>query len=323
MFKIKSTFEPTGDQPQAIEQLVRGIKSNVENQTLLGVTGSGKTFTIAKVIEKVQKPTLILAHNKTLAAQLYTEFKSFFPNNAVQYFVSYYDYYQPEAYLPASSTYIEKDLSINDEIEMMRLATTSALLSSRSDVIVVASVSCLYGMGNPKEFSNNIVHIQKGQTIRRDHLLLKFVEALYSRTTGDFLRGNFRVRGDTIDIFPAYTEEFYRIHFWGEEIEEIESINPFENTVTDTFERLDIYPKNLFATSKETLNNAIKSIQHDLVERVASLKNLGKTLEAKRLKERVEFDIEMIKELGYCAGIENYSRYLDGRETRRKTVMLA
>ncbi len=322
MFKIESAFKPTGDQPEAIDELEKGIKNGIEHQTLLGVTGSGKTFTIANVIERVQKPTLILSHNKTLAAQLYAEFKAFFPNNAVQYFVSYYDYYQPEAYLPVSSTYIEKDLSINDEIEMMRLATTSALLSGRKDVIVVASVSCLYGMGNPKEFSSHIVHIKKGQVIRRDSLLLKFVDALYSRTQGDFLRGNFRVKGDTIDIFPAYTEEFYRIHFWGNEIEEIESIDPFENTIINTFEELDIYPKNLFATSKETLNNAIKNIQSDLVEQITLLRETGKHIEAKRLKERTEFDIEMIKELGYCSGIENYSRYLDGRQAGERPSCL-
>ncbi|WP_067146020.1 excinuclease ABC subunit UvrB [Pseudotamlana agarivorans] len=312
-FKVESEFSPTGDQPQAIKQLVDGINENEKYQTLLGVTGSGKTFTVANVIQEVQRPTLVLAHNKTLAAQLYSEFKQFFPNNAVEYFVSYYDYYQPEAYIPVSGVYIEKDLSINEEIEKMRLSTTSSLLSGRRDVLVVASVSCLYGIGNPVEFQKNVITLECDQVISRTQLLHQLVQSLYSRTEADFKHGNFRIKGDTVDIFPSYADDAFRIHFFGDEIEEIESFDIQTNQVVEKYERLTIYPANMFVTSQDVLQGAIKSIQDDLVIQHDYFKEIGKHLEAKRLKERTEFDLEMIRELGYCSGIENYSRYLDGR----------
>ena len=312
-FKIHSDFNPTGDQPNAINQLTAGVESNEKYQTLLGVTGSGKTFTVANVIENVQRPTLVLAHNKTLAAQLYSEFKQFFPNNAVEYFVSYYDYYQPEAYMPVSGTYIEKDLSINEEIEKLRLSTTTSLLSGRRDIIVIASVSCLYGIGNPVEFQKNIIELEVDQKISRTKLLNRLVQSLYSRTEADFNRGNFRIKGDTIDVFPGYADEAYRIHFFGDEIEEIESFDPITNNKIENFKKLNIFPANIFVTSPDILQNAIKSIQDDLILQHDYFKEIGKHLEAKRLKERTEFDLEMIRELGYCSGIENYSRYLDGR----------
>ena len=312
-FKIESEFNPTGDQPQAIKQLVKGLNTNEKYQTLLGVTGSGKTFTVANVIQEVQKPTLVLAHNKTLAAQLYSEFKQFFPNNAVEYFVSYYDYYQPEAYIPVSGVYIEKDLSINEEIEKLRLSTTSSLLSGRRDVLVVASVSCLYGIGNPVEFQKNVITLERNQVISRTQLLHQLVQSLYARTESDFNHGNFRIKGDTVDIFPSYADDAFRIHFFGDEIEDIESFNTQTNQIIEKYDRLNIYPANMFVTSPEVLQNAIKDIQDDLVKQHDYFKEIGKHLEAKRLKERTEFDLEMIRELGYCSGIENYSRYLDGR----------
>jgi excinuclease ABC subunit B len=312
-FKIKSDFKPTGDQPQAIDKLSKGIETDEKYQTLLGVTGSGKTFTVANVIEEVQRPTLVLAHNKTLAAQLYSEFKQFFPENAVEYFVSYYDYYQPEAYIPVSGVYIEKDLSINEEIEKMRLSTTSSLLSGRRDVLVVASVSCLYGIGNPVEFQKNVITIERDQIISRTKLLHQLVQSLYSRTESDFNNGNFRIKGDTIDIFPGYADNPFRIHFFGDEIEDMEAFNAQTNEVIEKYDRLSIYPANMFVTSPERLQGAIHAIQADLVKQVDYFKEIGKHLEAKRLQERTEFDLEMIRELGYCSGIENYSRYLDGR----------
>lgn len=313
-FKIQSEYKPTGDQPTAIAQLSEGITSQERYQTLLGVTGSGKTFTVANVIENVQRPTLVLAHNKTLAAQLYSEFKQFFPDNAVEYFVSYYDYYQPEAYIPVTGTYIEKDLSINEEIEKLRLSTTSSLLSGRRDVLVVASVSCLYGIGNPVEFQKNVIAIERDQVIPRTKFLHRLVQSLYSRTTADFTHGNFRVKGDVVDVFPSYADDAYRIHFFGDEVEEIEAFDPNTNKVKEKHERLTIYPANMFVTSPDVLQNAIKSIQDDLVKQIDFFKEAGKHLEAKRLEERTNFDLEMIRELGYCSGIENYSRYLDGRE---------
>ncbi|MCK5678907.1 MAG: DEAD/DEAH box helicase family protein, partial [Flavobacteriaceae bacterium] len=312
-FKLESEFKPTGDQPQAIEQLVNGIETDEKYQVLLGVTGSGKTFTVANVIEKVEKPILVLAHNKTLAAQLYSEFKQFFPNNAVEYFVSYYDYYQPEAYLPTTGLYIEKDLSINEDIERMRLSATSSLLSGRRDVIVIASVSCLYGIGNPVEFKKNIVSIKVDQVIARTKFLHQLVTSLYSRTDAEVKSGTFRVKGDTISIYPSYGEYGFRVHFFGDEIEEIESFDLVNNQIIDKFESLNIYPANLFVTSPDILQNAIHQIQDDMMKQVDYFKEIGKHLEAKRLKERTEFDLEMIRELGYCSGIENYSRYLDGR----------
>ncbi|HMQ44488.1 MAG TPA: excinuclease ABC subunit UvrB, partial [Mariniflexile sp.] len=312
-FKIESEFKPTGDQPQAIKQLVDGLKAHEKYQTLLGVTGSGKTFTVANVIQEVQKPTLVLAHNKTLAAQLYSEFKQFFPNNAVEYFVSYYDYYQPEAYIPVSGVFIEKDLSINEEIEKMRLSATSSLLSGRRDVLVVASVSCIYGIGNPVEFQKNVITLKKDQIISRTKLLHQLVQSLYSRTEGDFNHGTFRIKGDTVDIFPSYADDAFRIHFFGDEIEDMESFNIETNAVIEKYDLLTIYPANMFVTSPETLQGAIRDIQDDLVKQYDYFKEIGKHLEAKRLKERTEFDLEMIRELGYCSGIENYSRYLDGR----------
>ena len=312
-FTLTADFKPTGDQPQAIESLSRGIKEGDRYQTLLGVTGSGKTFTMANVVETVQRPTLVLAHNKTLAAQLYTEFKQFFPNNAVEYFVSYYDYYQPEAYIPASGTYIEKDLSINEDIEKLRLSTTSSLLSGRRDVIVVASVSCLYGIGNPIEFQKNVIKVKRDQVISRTALLKQLVQSLYSRTTADFKHGNFRVKGDVIDVHPGYADIAYRIHFFGDEIEEIEALDPVNQNVIESYDRLTIYPANMFVTSPDILQNAIHEIQDDLVRQIDYFKEIGKPLEAKRLEERTTFDLEMMRELGYCSGIENYSRYLDGR----------
>ena len=313
-FNIVSDFAPTGDQPQAIDQLVKGIERNDKYQVLLGVTGSGKTFTIANVVERIQRPTLVLAHNKTLAAQLYSEFKAFFPNNAVEYFVSYYDYYQPEAYIPSTGTYIEKDLSINDEIEKLRLSTTSALLSGRRDVLVVASVSCLYGIGNPVEFQKNVITLKQGDILLRTKLMHRLVQSLYARTTAEFRHGNFRIKGDVLDVFPGYDDNAFRIHFFGDEIEEIEQFDPTTNHVLDHYQSLNIYPANMFVTSPDILQKAIWNIQQDLVKQVEFFEALGKPLEAKRLKERTEFDLEMIRELGYCSGIENYSRYLDGRE---------
>jgi excinuclease ABC subunit B len=313
-FTLKSDFKPAGDQPQAIDKLVKGLHNNERYQTLLGVTGSGKTFTMANVVEKVQKPTLVLAHNKTLAAQLYSEFKAFFPDSAVEYFVSYYDYYQPEAFIPSSGTYIEKDLSINDEIEKLRLSTTSSLLSGRRDVIVVASVSCLYGIGNPAEFQKNVISIEVDQQIPRTKLLQGLVQSLYSRTEAQFSRGNFRIKGDTLDVFPGYADHAYRIHFFGDEIEEIEAFNVETNEIMAKYDKLNIYPANIFVTSPDTLNQAIDQIAIDLGKQIEYFKDIGKPLEAKRIEERTNFDLEMIKELGYCSGIENYSRYLDGRE---------
>jgi excinuclease ABC subunit B len=313
-FKITSSYQPTGDQPEAIAQLVEGVKNGTKFQTLLGVTGSGKTFTIANVVEQLNRPTLVLSHNKTLAAQLYSEFKTFFPDNAVEYFVSYYDYYQPEAYLPVTDTYIEKDLSINQEIEKLRLSTTSSLLSGRKDVIVVSSVSCLYGIGNPEDFYSNTIHIEKGQTIARNVFLRSLVDSLYSRNEIEFNRGNFRVKGETVDIFLAYSDVALRVIFWGDVIDEIETFDPINGHTVSIFEAYDIYPANIFVTTKERINNAIYQIQDDLVKQVAFFESIGKPFEAKRIQERVTYDLEMIRELGYCSGIENYSRYFDGRE---------
>jgi len=321
-FKLQSEFKPTGDQPEAIEQLTEGITSNEKFRTLLGVTGSGKTFTVANVVKNVNKPTLVLAHNKTLAAQLYSEFKQFFPNNAIEYFVSYYDYYQPEAYIPVTGTYIEKDLSINDDIERLRLSTTSSLLSGRRDVLVVASVSCLYGIGNPVEFKKNVIPIEVGQLISRTKFLHQLVTSLYSRTDVEIKSGTFKVKGDVVTIFPSYGENGFRVHFFGDEIEEIEAIDLVSNQIIEKFEKLTIYPANLFVTSPDVLQNAIHQIQEDMVKQVDYFKEIGKHLEAKRLKERTEFDLEMIRELGYCSGIENYSRYLDGREAGTRPFCL-
>ena len=321
-FQVISDYQPKGDQPQAIEKLTQGIEAGERYQTLLGVTGSGKTFTVANVIEEVQKPTLILAHNKTLAAQLYSEFKQFFPNNAVEYFVSYYDYYQPEAFMPVSGVFIEKDLSINEELEKMRLSTTSSLLSGRRDIIVVASVSCIYGIGNPVEFQKNVIAIEKNQIISRTKLLHTLVQSLYSRTEADFTPGNFRIKGDTLEVYPSYADDAFRIHFFGDEIEEIESFDIQTSKVIERFEQLTIYPANMFVTSPDTLQSAIWEIQQDLVKQVDYFKEIGKHLEAKRLEERTNFDLEMIRELGYCSGIENYSRYLDGREAGTRPFCL-
>ena len=312
-FKLVSEFSPTGDQPTAIKQLVDGFSKTEKYMTLQGVTGSGKTFTVANVVQELDRPTLVLAHNKTLAAQLYSEFKLFFPENAVEYFVSYYDYYQPEAYMPISGTYIEKDLSINEEIEKLRLSTTSSLLSGRRDVIVVASVSCLYGIGNPAEFQKNVVSIKRDQVISRTKFLHQLVQSLYSRTMADFQHGNFRVKGDVIDVYPSYADTAFRIHFFGDEIEEIEAFDPITNERIEKFDQLNIYPANMFVTSPDILQNAIHAIQDDLVKQLYFFREVGKHLEAKRLEERTNFDLEMIRELGYCSGIENYSRYLDGR----------
>ncbi|MGC6401858.1 MAG: excinuclease ABC subunit UvrB [Flavobacteriaceae bacterium] len=312
-FTLESPFRPTGDQPEAIRQIVSQFGAGDPYVTLQGVTGSGKTFTVANVVADLQRPTLVLAHNKTLAAQLYSEFKQFFPNNAVEYFVSYYDYYQPEAYIPVTGTYIEKDLSINEEIEKLRLSTTSSLLSGRRDVLVVASVSCLYGIGNPSEFQKNVITLERDQVLSRTQLLHRLVQSLYSRTTGEFNRGNFKVQGDVVSVYPGYADIAYKIHFFGDEIELIEAFDPISNTIIDQYERLRLFPANIFVTSPELLQQAIIQIQDDLVKQVDYFKEIGKPLEAKRLEERTEFDLEMIRELGYCSGIENYSRYLDGR----------
>ena len=312
-FKIVSPYKPTGDQPEAIRQLVDGINLGVPYQTLLGVTGSGKTFTVANVVEQVQKPTLLLSHNKTLAAQLYSEFKNFFPENAVEYFVSYYDYYQPEAYLPTTDVYIEKDLSINQELEKLRLATTSALLSGRRDVLVVSSVSCLYGIGNPDDFTENVIEIRRGQKLVRNVFLRSLVDSLYTRNEIELNRGNFRVKGDTVDIFLAYTDFILRVVFWGDEIEEILTVETIDYHVIESFESYKIYPASIFVTTKPRIMNAIQMIESDLEVQVGNFRAAGKDYEAKRLYERVTYDLEMIKELGYCSGIENYSRYFDGR----------
>lgn len=313
-FKLTSDYQPTGDQPKAIKQLVEGLQEGDAAQVLLGVTGSGKTFTIANVIQQTQRPTLVLSHNKTLAAQLYGEFKQFFPENAVEYFISYYDYYQPEAFIPSSGTYIEKDLSINEEIEKLRLSATSALLSGRRDVIVVASVSCIYGIGNPEEFSKNILRLQEGDRIPRNQLLFKLVDILYSRTQQELTRGTFRVKGDTVDVFVAYADFAYRIIFWGDEIESIQRIEPDTGKKFSDEKIISIFPANLFVTGKDTIDTAIHEIQDDLVAQLAFFEREGKYLEAKRLQERTEFDLEMIRELGYCSGVENYSRYFDRRK---------
>lgn len=313
-FQLVSDFQPTGDQPEAIRQLVAGVEAETPYQTLLGVTGSGKTFTVANVIQQVNKPTLILSHNKTLAAQLYGEFKQFFPENAVEYFVSYYDYYQPEAYLPVTDTFIEKDLAINDELEKLRLSATSALLSGRRDVIVVSSVSCIYGIGNPNEFANSIIHIKKGESISRNKFLMRLVENLYSRAGDEFKRGTFRVKGDTIDIFLAYADYAVRFEFWGDEIEGIYAIDPEHSHKIDAYEEINIYPANIFVSSPETTRKAIDEIGADMLLQVEQFKREGKIIEAKRLEERVSYDLEMMRELGYCSGIENYSRYFDQRE---------
>ncbi len=312
-FELISEFQPTGDQPEAIRQLTEGLKQGQKDQVLLGVTGSGKTFTAANVINNVNKPTLILSHNKTLAAQLYSEFKQFFPNNAVEYFVSYYDYYQPEAYLPTTDTYIEKDLAINDEIEKLRLSATSSLLSGRRDVIVVCSVSCIYGIGNPVDFKKNVIGIEVGQKISRNKFLHQLVSALYSRTTEEFQRANFRVKGDTVDVNLAYADHSVRVSFFGDEIESIETFDPANGYVIQKFEGFNIYPANIFVTAPDTMQKSIEAIQEDMVKHVEYFKSIGKTLEAKRIEERVNYDLEMMRELGYCSGIENYSRYFDGR----------
>ncbi len=313
MFELISDFVPSGDQPEAIRQLVEGLESGAQYHTLLGVTGSGKTFTVANVIKEVQRPALILSHNKTLAAQLYGEFKTFFPNNAVEYFVSYYDYYQPEAYIPSTDTYIEKDLSINDEIEKLRLSTTSSLLSGRRDVIVVSSVSCLYGIGNPNDFHENTVYIKRGMTISRNKFLHQLVSSLYFRSEYEFKRGTFRVKGDTVDIYLAYNDVACRVVFWGDEIEEIYTFDPFNNHVEDKFEEMRIFPANIFVTTKERQQSAFNNIQDDMMKQLDFLRANGRHLEAKRLENRVTYDLEMMRELGYCSGIENYSRYFDNR----------
>ena len=321
-FQLEAPYQATGDQPEAIKALVHGLEHGEANQTLLGVTGSGKTFTIANVVAQCQKPTLILSHNKTLAAQLYGEFKGFFPNNAVEYFISYYDYYQPEAFIASTGTYIEKDLSINQEIEKLRLATTSALMSGRRDIIVVASVSCIYGMGNPEEYKNSIVRIGVGDLISRNQFLFRLVEILYARTEGEFLRGTFRVKGDTVDIFLAYADFGYRLVFFGDEIEEIHRIDPWTGKTLGAESRVAIFPANLFVTGRETLNQAIAEIQADLVQQIAHFESQGRALEAERIKQRTEFDMEMMRELGYCSGIENYSRYFDRRKAGQRPFCL-
>ncbi len=312
-YQINSEFQPTGDQPEAIRQLVEGLKRGDMSQVLLGVTGSGKTFTIANVLEKVQRPALVLSHNKTLAAQLYGEFKQFFPDNAVEYFVSYYDYYQPEAYIPVTNTYIEKDLAINEEIEKLRLSATSSLLSGRRDVIVVSSVSCIYGIGNPEDFSSNVIHLTLGQMISRNRLLQLLVNALYSRNDVELNRSNFRVRGDTVDVYPPYADRAFRIVFWGNEIESFESIDPLSGKRIEDMENVTIYPANIFITSQDKMKSALVEIQLDMQKQVDYFHEIGKHLEAKRLLDRVTYDVEMMRELGYCSGIENYSRYFDGR----------
>ena len=321
-FELISSFNPTGDQPEAINSLSEGIMNGEESQTLLGVTGSGKTFTVANVIQKVQRPTLVLSHNKTLAAQLYQEFKAFFPNNAVEYFVSYYDYYQPEAYLPVSDTYIEKDLSINDEIEKLRLSATSSLLSGRRDVIVVSSVSCIYGIGNPVDFFKGVTVVKKGQVISRNQLLYRLVENLYSRTEVDPQRGNFRVNGDTVDVFLAYDDYVVRINFWGDEIETIQKVDPMHFNVLEEYEQFQIFPANIFVTNKDAVQRSIIEIQEDLLKQIDFFKETGRSFEASRIKSRVEFDLEMMRELGYCSGIENYSRYFDRRKTGERPFCL-
>jgi len=320
-FQLTSDFKPTGDQPNAIKELVEGVKDGIPAQTLLGVTGSGKTFTVANVIQSINRPTLILSHNKTLAAQLYSEFKGFFPKNSVQYFVSYYDYYQPEAYLPSSNTYIEKDLSINDELDKLRLSATTALLSGRKDVIIVSSVSCLYGMGNPDDFENLTITVHAGQTIKRDELLRQLVAALYSRNEIDPQPGNFRVKGDTLDVFLAYGDPTVRIIFWGDEIESIQTLDPLTGVHLETFSDFRIYPANLFVTTKDRLDRAITEIQLDMGDQVESFQTQGKFLEGKRLQERVSYDLEMIREIGHCSGIENYSRYFDNRKPGTRPYM--
>lgn len=312
-YKLISDFVPTGDQPEAIRQLTEGLKNGAAHQTLLGVTGSGKTFTIANVIKEINKPTLILSHNKTLAAQLYSEFKLFFPENAVEYFVSYYDYYQPEAYIPTTDTYIEKDLAVNDEIEKLRLSTTSSLLSGRRDVIVISSVSCIYGIGNPQEFADSVIHIKKDQTISRNKFLHMLVNALYSRSEDEFSRGNFRVKGDTVDVYLAYADYALRFVFWGDTVEEIEAFETTTGQKIEGYESVNIYPANIFVTSQDSMKQAIAGIQDDLLKQTEYFKSIGKNAEAKRLEDRVTYDMEMMRELGYCSGIENYSRYFDGR----------
>jgi excinuclease ABC subunit B len=321
-FKLHSEFQPKGDQPEAIRQLVEGIEAGTRHQTLLGVTGSGKTFSVANVIERTQRPTLVLSHNKTLASQLYSEFKEFFPDNLVEYFVSYYDYYQPEAYIPSSGTYIEKDLAINEEIEKLRLSATSALLSGRRDVIVVASISCIYGIGNPVEFHKSVIEVKQGQVISRNALLHRLVESLYHRTRGDFNRGSFRVTGDVVDVFLAYADHAVRVHFWGDEIERIETIDPETGQVLFGFESIRIYPANLFVTGKDTLHQCIWEIQQDMAKQVEWFNSQGRFIEGKRLEERTTHDLEMMRELGFCNGIENYSRYFDRREPGQRPFCL-
>ena len=321
-FELISEYKPMGDQPEAIKQLTEGINNGVKAQTLLGVTGSGKTFTIANVIKEINKPTLILSHNKTLAAQLYGEFKHFFPNNAVEYYVSYYDYYQPEAYLPSTDTYIEKDLAINDEIDKLRLAATSALLSGRKDVIVVSSVSCIYGMGNPSDFYDNVIEVKRGKLLDRNVFLRRLVDSLYVRNDIELNRGNFRVKGDTIDIYLAYTDNLLRVMFWDDEIDSIEEIDPVSGHKMADFDEYKIYPANLFMTTKESTLRAIHQIEDDLTRQVAYFEESGRPLEAKRIYERVTYDMEMIRELGHCSGIENYSRYFDGREAGTRPYCL-
>ena len=321
-FKLTSNYKPTGDQPEAIRQLVEGLNSEIPFQTLLGVTGSGKTFTIANVVERVDRPTLVLSHNKTLAAQLYSEFKAFFPENAVEYFVSYYDYYQPEAYLPVSDIYIEKDLSINQEIEKLRLSTTSSLLSGRRDVIVISSVSCLYGIGNPEDFTSNLIEIFRGQKLVRNLFLRSLVDSLYTRNEIELNRGNFRVKGETVDIFPAYADYIIRVVFWGDEIDEIMTVEPVNLKIIEHFDAYKIYPASIFVTTKERIEAAISFIERDMNLQVDYFKSIGKHYEAKRIYERVNYDLEMIKELGYCSGIENYSRYFDGREAGTRPFCL-
>ena len=321
-FELTSDYEPTGDQPTAIEQLVQGLRDGERAQTLLGVTGSGKTFTMANVVTQVNRPTLVLSHNKTLAAQLYGEFKQFFPNNAVEYFISYYDYYQPEAFIPTSNVYIEKDLAINEEIEKLRLSATSSLLSGRRDVLIVASVSCIYGLGNPDEFGKNAIRLQEGDHLSRQKLLYALVDILYSRTEGEFKRGNFRVKGDTVDIFIAYADFAYRLYFWGDEIEAIQRIDPYTGKKLADERIVTIYPANLFVTAKDNAQKAIYEIQDDLVEQIQLFEDEKRFLEAKRIQERTEFDLEMIRELGYCSGIENYSRYFDRRQPGQRPFCL-
>ena len=321
-FKLTSEFSPTGDQPEAIKQLVEGVRRGDPSQVLLGVTGSGKTFTIANVIQQVQRPTLVLSHNKTLAAQLYGEFKQFFPENAVEFFVSYYDYYQPEAFIPVTNTYIEKDLSINEEIEKLRLSATSALLSGRRDVIVVSSVSCIYGIGNPDDFNDNVIRLSKGDQVGRKKFLNALVNSLYSRTEGDFTRGRFRVKGDSVDVFPAYLDIAYRVIFFGNEIESMESFDPLTGRKIEEMPLMTLYPANIFVTSPDKMRDALVEIQDDLIKQCAYFRENGKDLEAKRLEDRVSYDIEMMRELGYCSGIENYSRYFDGRTSGSRPFCL-